>query len=75
MTFSSVLEALMKAYHIDKKDLAKHLDTDEKAVDDWLSEKAVPSYHQLEHLSDMYILPMKTLEKSVEESGCVRIDS
>lgn len=66
MTFASILEALIRSYHIDKKHLAEHLETDEKTVDEWLEGKSVPSHHQLEHISDMYILPLNLLEDSVK---------
>ena len=66
MKFASILEALIQAYHIDKKDLADHLDTDEKTIDSWLSGDDIPTHHQLKHLSDMYILPMKLLEDSIK---------
>ncbi len=66
MKFATILEALIRSYHIDKGHLAKHLETDEKTIDDWLQGNSVPSHHQLEHLSDMYIMPLDLLEKSVK---------
>lgn len=67
MKFNQILRTLFTTYNIDKEHFAEHLHTDAATVDKWLKGKELPSHHQLEHISDMYILPMKVLEESCKE--------
>lgn len=64
MKFNIILQTLFDSYKIDKEHFAEHLHTDVETVDKWLEGKEVPTHHQLEHISDMYIMPMKILEES-----------
>lgn len=64
MKFQEILSSLFRIYNIDKEHFAHHLHTDTETVDKWLNGECYPSHHQLEHISDMYILPLKLLEDS-----------
>ena len=67
MTFSKIIKALCREYHIDRHTLHHKLSVDEGTIDSWEKGEAFPNEKQLEDISAMFAVPIKTLKESCQK--------
>lgn len=66
MTFQSILKAIYKAYNVDSCFVADNMGIDDEVVQSWEQGESVPDEKQLEKFSEMFAIPLKTLEESIK---------
>ena len=65
MTFSKIVQAVMREYQLTPHDLHHRFALPEEMVQGWIEGTAVPERKTLEDFSAMFAIPIDVLEKSL----------
>jgi ribosome-binding protein aMBF1 (putative translation factor) len=66
MTFVTILKAIFTTYHVDACYVADNMGIEDEVVEAWERGESLPTKEQLEKFSEMFAIPLSTLEKSVK---------
>lgn len=66
MTFQTILKAIYKAYNVDFCYVADNIGIDDEIVQSWEEGKSLPTKEELKKFSDLFAVPLKTLEDSIK---------